>query len=307
MSDRRTVGAATPITPELLRTLPLPQPGKHTDKNTRGRALIVGGSMTSAGAPTLSGVAAFRAGAGKVHLAVPRSLAVLIATTFPEAGTHAFADSDGGHPVVDEAAPQLIALLGQVDAALIGPGMTDERSAQSLASALLESASECPFVLDALCLTGLWEQQAALGRHRGALVITPHAGEMARLAGISEDEVLADAQAVAERAARHLRSVVVLKGSATVIAQPQGASYVHERELPGLATSGSGDVLAGVLAGLISRGATALQAAIWSVYLHAEAGARLTQRIGRVGFLARELSQEVPTIMDSLTNAEKAP
>jgi ADP-dependent NAD(P)H-hydrate dehydratase len=151
-----------------------------------------------------------------------------------------------------------------------------------------------------MSLTGLWEHGELLSAHDGRLVITPHAGEMARLMGVSHDVVTAEPQQCAEKASRRLGCLVILKGSSTIVAQPRGASYLHERAVIGLGTSGSGDVLAGILVGLLARGAAPLHAAIWSVYLHAAAGVRLTERIGRLGFLARELPAEIPTIMDAL-------
>ena len=152
-------------------------------------------------------------------------------------------------------------------------------------------------VIDALCITGLWDRQHDAAKHRGRLVITPHPGEMAALTGLPKERITADSVRIAEQVAGHLQCVVVLKGSATVIAQPDGPTYRYEGGGVGLATSGSGDVLAGVLVGLLARGAATLQAALWSVYLHGEAGRRLAKRIGPLGFLARELPAEVPKLM----------
>jgi hydroxyethylthiazole kinase-like uncharacterized protein yjeF len=140
-----------------------------------------------------------------------------------------------------------------------------------------------------------------LRRHPGKIVITPHAGEMARLAGVPIAEVQGDPLRFGMDAARRLACLVVLKGATTVIAQPDGPAFEHRSTIPGLAISGSGDVLAGILAGLVARGATPLQAAIWAVYLHAQAGVRLSKRIGTLGLLARELPGEIPGLMRDLT------
>jgi len=294
------MSAVKPIDADLLRSMPLPWPEPHTDKDSRGKVLIAGGSATSAGAVTLSGLAALRAGAGKVLLAVPQALSVAIAVDFPEAGVMGFPVTAKGHPSTRKVAEQLDASMSQADAFLLGPGLADEASAQKLAALLLKSSAGVNFVLDAMCVTGLWNQQRAMKRHGGRLVITPHPGEMAALTGLSKEHINTESVRVAEKVAGHLQCIVVLKGSATVIAQPDGPTYQYAGGGVGLATSGSGDVLAGVLAGLVARGAKPVEAAIWSVYLHGAAGRRLAERLGPLGFLARELPAEIPGLMREL-------
>ena len=291
------MSSVQPIDAELLRSMPLPWPEQHTDKDSRGKVLIAGGSAMSAGAVTLSGMAALRAGAGKVMLAVPQPLALSIAVSFPEAGVAGFAVTGKGHPSPRMASGQIAALVPDADAFLLGPGLADELSARKLAKALLQSNAGVGFVVDAMCITGLWDHPRLLARHAGKLVITPHPGEMAALTGLSKDRVNADAIRVAQDAAAHLQCIVVLKGSQTVIAHPDHRTYLYPGGGVGLATSGSGDVLAGILVGLVARGVEPIEAAVWSVYLHGEAGRRLAARIGPVGFLARELPAEVPALM----------
>ena len=289
-----------PIDADLLRRMPLPWPEEHTDKDSRGKVLIAGGSATSAGAVTLSGLAALRAGAGKVTLAVPQSLALAIAVDFPEAGVDGFAVTAKGYPSPRKASEKIGALASKADAFLLGPGLSDEASAQKLAQMLLQSSVGVNFVIDAMCLTGLWDQQQTVSRHSGKVVITPHPGEMAALTGLSKEHINTKPIRVAEEVAGHLQCIVVLKGSATVIAQPDGPTYLYKGGGVGLATSGSGDVLAGTLAGLVARGAKPIEAAVWSVYLHGEAGRRLAERVGPLGFLARELPAEIPGLMREL-------
>ena len=291
MSEVQAVDAA------LLERMPLPWPGEDTDKDSRGKVLVAGGSATSAGAVTLSGVSALRAGAGKVMLAVPQFLSLAIAVDFPEAGVEGFVVTEQGVPALPASSERIGELMSKADACLIGPGLADETSAQRLAQALLQTTCDVTCVIDAMCITGLWNQQQALSRHRGKVIITPHPGEMAALTGFPKERITAEPVLVAEEVAGRLQCIVVLKGSATVIAQPDGSTYRYEGGGVGLATSGSGDVLAGVLAGLIARGTKPVEAAIWSVYLHGEAGRRLAERIGPVGFLARELPAEIPGLM----------
>ena len=283
----------------LLRTFPLPVPDDAIDKNARGRVLIAGGSPTSAGAVMLGGLAAFRAGAGKVMLAVPQSLAIAMAVGFPEAGVSGFPETARGTPDVP-AAGHIAALLPGVDSLLVGPGLVDEASAQQLTLRLLESHGPA-VVIDAAALTGLWGAGELIAAHDGPIVITPHAGEMAHLSGFPKAEVDADPLRIAQMAAERLSCVVVLKGPRTVVAMQGEQPFVFDGGNAGLATSGSGDVLAGLLAGLLARGLEPAAAACWAVFVHAQAGARLAERSGPVGFLARELTTEIPRLIHDLT------
>ena len=132
------------------------------------------------------------------------------------------------------------------------------------------------------------------------MVITPHAGEMAQLLDKSRDEIEADPLAAARIASDLLGAVVVMKGAESHIVGPDGDAWLFKGGGVGLATSGSGDVLAGLIAGLLARGADPARAALWGVFLHGEAGRRLGQRQGRLGFLAREIAAEVPMLLQEL-------
>jgi ADP-dependent NAD(P)H-hydrate dehydratase len=199
------MSSVKPIDAGLLRGMPLPWPEHHTDKDARGKVLIAGGSATSAGAVMLGGVAALRAGAGKVMLAVPQPLSVAIAVNFPEAGVKGFAVTAKGYPALRRASEQIGVLMSKADAFLVGPGLLDEASAQKLAKMLLQSSVGVTFVIDAICLTGLWDQQRLLSRHRGKLIITPHPGEMAALTGLSKEHITAEPVRVAQEVASHLQ------------------------------------------------------------------------------------------------------
>jgi hydroxyethylthiazole kinase-like uncharacterized protein yjeF len=130
----------------------------------------------------------------------------------------------------------------------------------------------------------------------GRAVLTPHFGEMAQLAGCSKEEVASRPAELARELARDRNVVVALKGATTYLVNPAGTLWVHRGGTIGLGTSGSGDVLAGVVAGLIAQGAQPDQAAVWGVVLHGAAGSRLTERIGPLGFLAREIADEIPML-----------
>ncbi|WP_328702868.1 NAD(P)H-hydrate dehydratase [Arenibaculum pallidiluteum] len=290
------------ITPDLLRRMPLPQPDGDGDKEQRGRVLVVGGSVEVPGGALLAGIGALRAGAGKLQIATVRSASVALGLAVPEALVSGLPETPAGG--IDPASVEaLVPRVGRCDAVLVGPGMTDPPAVAALTTALLAGAEGPAFVLDAEALVCLGSQ-AIPARHAGRIVVTPHSGEMAALLGIERDAVTADPLSAARRAAADLRAVVALKGGCTWIVSPEGEAWTYDGGRVGLATSGSGDTLAGIVAGLLARGATPGQAAVWAVFLHGEAGNRLTRRMGPLGFLARELLAEIPAIMAALGPAE---
>jgi len=182
-------------------------------------------------------------------------------------------------------------------AVLVGPGMVDADMTCAFVQGVLALFKKSTVVLDAHGM----ECVRAAKRFTQPVILTPHAGEMAHLIGDDKEDVQSDPVDVAARHAAGWNAVLALKGATTCIATADGRSWRHEARTPGLATSGSGDVLAGLIAGLAARGAAPEQAAVWGVALHARAGAQLAQRFGTVGYLARELAAEVPALMESLT------
>jgi ADP-dependent NAD(P)H-hydrate dehydratase len=287
------------VTAELLRGLPLPRLTQDSDKDERGRVLVIAGSREVPGGALLAGVAALRAGAGKLQIATAASIAPHLGLAVPEALVVALPESATGGVV--PAAAEILAERGQRwDAILIGPGMMDEAAVRDLAAGLLETVSGPAIVLDAAALMHVRELREPLRRHRGRVVITPHAGEMAGLLDISREDVISHPLDAARKAAALTQAVVVLKGGSTHIVTPSGEEWSFTQGGVGLATSGSGDTLAGIVVGLLARGASPLQAALWAVYLHGMAGNRLAQTYGSIGFLARELLAEIPRVMADL-------
>lgn len=280
----------------LLRQHPLAQPDGDADKELRGRVVIVGGSGSAPGAVRLSGLAALRAGAGKIQLAVPECIATPLGVALMEAGIVPLSQTQAAE--LHGSSPRLTAAVERADAVLIGPGMMDEGAAQELARVLLSEVIGPVYVLDAMALTGLRETADLLKPHEGRVVITPHAGEMASLSGRSKADVSSNAADIAAEMASRLGCIVVLKGSCTYVAEPQAETYFHRLENEGLATAGSGDVLAGAIAGIAAQGNAPLLAAMWGVVAHAQAGVRLRSRIGRIGFLASELLTEIPASLE---------
>jgi len=286
------------VTAELLRSWRPPALLDDGDKEARGRVLVLAAGPQVAGATLLTAVAALRAGAGKLQVGAPRSLTPGLAIAIPEARVIPAAETAAGE-LAPEAATELLAAFSRCDAAVIGPGMLDVEAAGELVLRLLQ-ADGPPLVADAGAMFGLARDPVRARRGAGELVLTPHAGEMAALAGIEKSQVVADPLGVARRIAARLQAVVALKGPETLIVSPDGKAWRHRGGGVGLATSGSGDVLAGLIAGLIARGAAPAQAAVWGVAGHARAGERLRGRIARVGFLARELLDEAATALQDL-------
>ncbi|KAA2212616.1 NAD(P)H-hydrate dehydratase [Pseudoroseomonas oryzae] len=280
----------------LLRGLPLPRHGEGDDKNARGAVLVAGGCREVPGAVLLAGTAALRAGAGRLQLASAASVAVPMALAMPEARVIALPETPDG--AIDGSAADLLAeRAARAGALVLGPGMMGGGHSADLVAGLLPKLEGPALVLDGAVLEALPDQREVLRRHAGRAVITPHDGEMARLLGTSRQAVLADPLSAAREAAARLQVVTVMKGGCTHVVTPEGRSWRHDAGNAGLATSGSGDVLAGVIAGLLARGAAPLKAALWGVFLHGEAGRRLARDQGPVGFLARELPAGLPRIL----------
>lgn len=289
----------TLITPELLRRIPLPRPDEGGDKEERGRVLVVGGGRETPGAVVLAGTAALRAGAGKLQVATGASNAALVASSLPEARVFALPETRAGK-LSKAACAKLEEHLGKAQCVCVGPGMIEDESVARFVEATLRMCRDVPVVLDAgavACLANGRDLLHALG---GRAVVTPNADELAEIYG-EEFAEREGALAAARRAADEFRAVVVLKGRETFVASPGGETFVNRAGTVGLATSGSGDVLAGVIAGLVARGAEATHAAAWGVHLHALAGERLARKVGPLGFLARELPAEIPSLMAELS------
>jgi hydroxyethylthiazole kinase-like uncharacterized protein yjeF len=297
MSGRRPSRPRT-ITPALLGRMPLPRPDARGDKESRGRIMAVGGSLQVPGALLLAGVAALRAGAGKLQLATVRGAAMPLAMAVPEALVVALPAARDGEIGGARAAAPLRAHVAQLDALLVGPGMSADRAARALLAALVPRLHDAAvLVLDGAGLIALRHDAALLAPLAGRAVLTPHAAEMAALLGLDRDAIEADAPDVARHAAARFGATVALKGAESWIADPDGALLHFRGGAVGLGTSGSGDTLAGIVAGLAARGAPATTAAAWGVWAHGTAGRVLARRTARIGYLARELLAEVPRLV----------
>ncbi|MBD9368621.1 NAD(P)H-hydrate dehydratase [Xanthomonas sp. XNM01] len=278
------------LTPQALRRMPLPPPGE--DKEERGRALVIGGSRHVPGAALLAAESALRAGAGKLQVATAASVATGMALAVPEALVLGLAEDRRGE--IARGHRDVDAALRACAAVAIGPGMRDGAGTHALVQRVL-ALSRCTVVLDAGALTADLDALPA-----GRCVLTPHAGEMAAITGASKEQIQAAPADHARALALRIRSVVILKGADTHVADADGGLWRHRGGVPGLGTSGSGDTLAGLIIGFAARGADPLQAALWGVVVHAQAGRALARSVGSLGFLAREIPPQVPGILDRL-------
>ncbi|MGZ5845986.1 MAG: NAD(P)H-hydrate dehydratase [Ramlibacter sp.] len=283
-----------------LRAWPLPPLDGEADKEARGQVLVIAGSREVPGAAVLAATAALRVGAGKLAIATVASVAVPIALAMPEARVIALPETSSGG--IDTQAVRLLEHeVRSAGCVLLGPGMLDRVATRDLAAALAPLLAGRAAVFDAAAM----DAAPFLGRFDEPVLLTPHAGEMAHLTGDDKEAILRDPGQAARTAAHRWNAVVAVKGPCTVVASPDGRAWMHEGGNAGLATSGSGDTLAGAIAGLAARGATLEQACAWGVLLHAQAGERLAARLGPVGYLARELPLEMLAVLRGLDAPER--
>jgi ADP-dependent NAD(P)H-hydrate dehydratase len=280
------------LTPARLRSWPLPSP--DGDKSSRGTVLVVGGSRFTPGAVLLAGTAALRAGAGKLQLATTESTAAALSIAVPEAMVVGLPENEAGaaHAGTNE---QLADLARSADVVLIGPGLIDVDETGALLDMVVEAIDDdTSVVVDAYALGALSKRPDLLKGRPVPAVLTPNLGEGARLLDRDlGDDLEEEAAAIADR----YGCVVSLFGH---VAEPGGATWRDETGDSGLGTSGSGDVLSGLLAGLLARGAEPDQAASWAAHVHAAAGQRLAVERGRTSFLAREIVDGIAPALAAL-------
>lgn len=280
------------VTPQVLRDWPLPDP--RGGKEARGRTVVIGGSVEVPGAVLLAAQGALRAGAGKPQLATVSAVAIQMALALPEGLVRGLAQTAQG--AIDPIAAAAVEdLVRDAAAVLVGPGMVDADAARSFTERLL-SQLRCPVVVDALALAAVTADLTCLHHLDGQAVLTPNAAELAQTLGIDVEAVDADPAGSARQLAKQARATVALGGETSWVAAPDGRLWRDETGGAGLGVSGSGDVRAGVTVGLLARGASPEQAAVWAAHLHGRAGERLAASVGTVGFLAREIPAEVPRV-----------
>lgn len=283
----------TALTAAELKRHPLPKV-VEADKDAHGRLLLIAGSSQTPGSGVLAAMAAMRSGCGSVSIATVEPLAAHVALAMPETLVIALPmGRDGG--ISRGAVDQVMDRLGHYDAVVAGPGMMQGKPCGRLAERLFQAGVE-PLVLDAAMLYAL-RPHARAARGAPCPILLPHDREMAALIGCDEEEANREPLNCARACAERYGALVLMKGPRSHVAAPDGTAWRYEGGGPGLGVSGSGDTLAGIIGGLLARGAEPLLALLWGVWLHGEAGASLARKVGQVGFLAREISAEVPALL----------
>ena len=279
--------AGRPLDADLLRAWPLPV-DPEGDKYSRGTVLIVGGSPSTAGAVVLSGLAALRMGAGRLQIATADAVAQMVALTVLEAKTIGIPTGDSGALCgpPDEA---LAEAISQADALVVGPGMLPGQGSVCFIESVLDCAGEQTLiVLDALAVTTNGDVRPELrSRIESRILMTPNRQEVEALVGSPSPD-----QDDALRRAADVTGAVL--SSFGVVQSPHGERWATAATPAGLGTSGSGDVLAGLMGGAASRCGDRVRAACWATFAHIEAGRRLGESVGEVGYLARDLLTEIP-------------
>lgn len=266
----------------------------NTHKGTYGHVLVVAGSRRMSGAGMLCATAALRTGCGLATWALPDRLLEPLIGHVPELMLSGIPDKGRGD--WSETSPQdVLPVVEGKDAVAIGPGMGRFPNGNRWLRTVWEAAT-CPLVLDADALNMMAEDFENWPRRQAATVMTPHPGEMARLLKVSTGDVQADRIRTAREFAGRYGVTLVLKGAQTVVATPGGAAFVNTTGNPGMATGGAGDVLTGMIAGLLAQGYDATQAACLGVYLHGRAGDVAASRHGEGSLLASDLIQSIPLV-----------
>ena len=281
------------VTADMARQwLPSRPPDAH--KGTFGKALVIAGSTNYTGAAYLAGSAATRAGAGLVTLAIPEPIHTAMASRLAEA-TYLPLPQVLGH-IASHAASMLQDHLAEYDALLLGPGLGQHTSTATFVQRLLlhTPQSDTPLVIDADGLNILARAKAWFEKLPSPAILTPHPGEMARLMGTDIQEVQDHRVEVAQAQARQWGHVIVLKGAYTVVAAPDGRTVIAPFATPGLATAGTGDVLAGAIVALRAQGLDAFPAAAAGAYLHGLAGELAQRKVGTAGMVAGDVLEHLP-------------
>jgi hydroxyethylthiazole kinase-like uncharacterized protein yjeF len=262
--------------------------------------VVVGGSRRTPGAVLLAAEATMRAGAGKPQVATVKSVAVAVSVALPEAlVTDLHETSDG--EIAAKAAEQVLELADGCDALLLGPGLMSPDSAHDLLDELVPRL-DCPVVLDALAMAYLTEHADGVAHLDGRAVLTPNESELAETLGRDKSEVAAHLPECCAELADRCGATVVAGGETTYIAAPGSEIVWRHPGVPGLGVAGSGDVKAGIVAGLLARGVPAEGAAAWGVVLHLTAGRAVSEHQAPLGFLAREVLPWVPRVMTQLSS-----
>jgi NAD(P)H-hydrate epimerase len=280
--------------------MPLPAPllrnNPRLSKKDFGHLLIMAGSPTMLGAAALSSLSAMRSGAGLVTTAVPEGSNLALQKKIAHVVmTQPLAQSKAGFFSL-KAYFQVKKIWEQFDALAIGPGIGRESGTLQLARLVIIHCPK-PLVIDADALFALAGHTEILLKAKAPRVLTPHPGEMARLLKNGDSPHFSNREKTAKDFARRFKCVLLLKGQHTVIASPEGNSYINKTGNVGMATAGSGDVLTGMIAAFLAQGIAPYEAACWGAHLHGAAGDRAAKLKFKTGLIATDLIESIPYVI----------
>ena len=285
------------LTPERIRGAFRPRnPDSH--KGTTGHVLVVSGSVGKTGAAAMTAMSAMRAGAGLVTLAIPESLNPVLETQVLEAMTYPLPETENG--IIGESSfNKIMDLLAGKKCLAIGPGLGEAPETKKLVHRIIKE-SPVTIVIDADGLNNLAGSTEILKKAKAPLILTPHPGEMARLMDSTAGSVQKDRISCARKFAEKFNVHIILKGAKTIIAHPEGNIFINPTGNPGMASGGMGDVLTGIIAGLVAQGFSPESAAHTGVYLHGAAADILAENIGPFGYLSTEVMNAIPSQIKKL-------
>ncbi len=285
---------------DVASLFPLRDPEAH--KGKFGHLLILAGSTGKTGAAALAANAAMRCGTGLVTLAVPESLNLAMEPQVTEAMTYPLPDD--GQGILTESSFEIISKAAEgKDAIAIGPGIGTDKSTKKLIEKLIENM-EIPMIMDADCLNLIAENPRILKKAEADIILTPHPGEMARLAGTTTMDIQENRLESARSFAHEFNVTLVLKGANTIISSGDKKAFICTKGNPGMASGGMGDVLTGMIAGFKAQGLSCEDAAAAGVYIHGLCGDELSCKVGSFGFLASDIIKEIPGTIDRLINQD---
>lgn len=285
---RTSMDILNPIcTDDILSCFPIRKPDTH--KGDYGKILLICGSKNYTGAAALSALGALRSGAGVVYLAVPESIYAIEAIKLLEPVVMSFPDKDGMFS--ETAVSQILSLIPKMDAVLIGPGIGVSDGTLTVVKSVLQNA-DCPVVVDADGINLISKHKHILRDRIAPTILTPHDGEFRRLGGM----ISANRVECASLLAQDLGCIVLLKGHRTVITDGLRC-YVNHTGNAGMATGGSGDVLAGIIVSLLGQGLDPLKAAACGAWLHGRAGDLCAEEIGQYGMLPQDMVNVLPRLL----------
>lgn len=284
-TDKNIVKRAVPNRPD------------NANKGTMGTLLSICGSFGMAGAAILAGKSALRCGVGLEKLAIPKSIYPIAAVSILESVFLPLSETSDGK-ISRTNIPRLLLEAKKSTAVLLGCGLSVCDDTKALVKSFVENCT-APMVLDADALNCIADNPGILKKRKSDIIITPHPGEMGRLCGITAKEVNADRVDVALSFAKKYGVITVLKGSGTIIASPNGQALLNTTGNSGMATGGSGDVLAGMTAGLLAQGKSAFDCAAAAVYLHGLAGDFAAEKLGKISMLPSDIIEFIPKAFKS--------